>query len=210
VRVRVVIATAALAALSPVVVPTGIASAASRCSARGSITVAASVTARIYTVPKRDSNGRLRNLGPLPGQTFGCLYRNNKRVALGVRGDRVLGSFHLASHFVAFTASGRALAAQAVEVVDLARRRMTLRNSATDAGVSDLALAASGSLAWIRSAQDGTASVSKFESGAGVTLVDPGPAIGRHSLGLGGSTLQGYSATVYWTTPSGPRSAPLR
>jgi hypothetical protein len=182
------------------------------CATRGSITVAASRTVRVYTVPKRDTHGRRRNFGALPGRTFGCRYRDDKRIPLGADGDRVLGSFHIAGNFVAFNASAAryTTGTQIVEAFDLARGRMTFRNDVPGGGVPGLVIARSGSLAWIRTGPGEGAQVLKHEAGVGVTVLDPGPAVGAGSLALGGPSSDFQTDTVYWTTADGPRSAPLK
>jgi hypothetical protein len=93
----------------------------------------------------------------------------------------------------------------------LARAKLVFRERVRDTGVSALVISDVGSLAWIRNTRDGAATLAKFEPSIGRTVLDPGPEIGAHSLAIGGPTFSPLDvATVYWTTPAGPRSAPLR
>jgi hypothetical protein len=187
---------------------------AARCAARGSVTLAASKTARIFSLPKLDRNGHSRNGdGNIAGRTWGCRYATNRRVPLGTRGDRVLTGFKTVGNYVALLAySSRHYAT--VRSVDLRAGRPGVGARVPDAShVTDLALARSGSLAWIEAGDRGNR-VQKYEEGRGVATVDPGPYIFESSLAIGRSTFfrqdspPNGTATLYWSVPSGPDLAP--
>jgi hypothetical protein len=184
------------------------------CSARGSVTLAASKTARIFSLPKRDRHGRsLNGDGSIAGRTWGCVYAANQRLALGTRGDRVLAGFKTVANYVAFVAySSRGYAT--VRSSDLRTGRPGARARVPDAAhVTDLALARSGSLAWIEAGEPGNR-IQKYEEGRGVATVDPGPHIFESSLAIGRNTFFGperrpiATATLYWSVPAGPELAP--
>jgi hypothetical protein len=194
------------------------------CAARGSVTLAASKTARIFSLPKLDRNGHSRNGdGNIAGRTWGCLYATNRRVPLGTRGDRVLTGFKTVGNYVALLAySSRRYAT--VRSVHLRTGRPGVGARVPDTSqVTDLALARSGSLAWIEAGDTGNR-VQKYEEGRGVSTVDPGPYIFESSLAIGRSTFfrqdapPDGTATLYWSVgsasdpfaPPVAKSAPLQ
>ena len=205
-------------------VPSAAAARSAPCAARGSVTLAASKTARIFSLPKLTPNGHSRNGdGAIAGRTWGCLYATNRRVPLGTRGDRVLAGFKTVGNYVAFLAySSRHYAT--VRSVQLRAGRSGVGARVPDAShVTDLVLARSGSLAWIESGETANR-VQKYEEGPGVATVDPGPYIFESSLAIGRSTSHRRdgpplgTATLYWSVASAPdpfappvaKSAPLQ
>ena len=185
------------------------AAAASRpCEPRGSLTVAATGSVRVYLQPRRDRNGRVRSSTPTGGRTYGCLYRTGRSRLLAPASDGTLGAFDIAGGYVGFVSGGSAGHPQTVHLVPLARGR-SFTNRIPDTTVTRLEITRRGSMAWIRDSDSG-ASVSKKDAGSStVVVLDPGPTVAARSLAIGGPTATGAEATVYWTNAGQPRSAPL-
>ena len=184
------------------------------CSLSGSKTVMATAEARLFT--KVD-----RRRGTL--SEYACLYSRNRRFLLSV-GDMAPGGSGdttglpaLAGPYVAYVLGhfddserynpefkGFPNQVVAINLSTAAELRFpAAAGSSPAAKVSDLVLSASGSFAWIGSGSAGN-EVHRLDVGdAADTVVDSGPAVQPGSLALAGST-------VYWTTATGPASAPIK
>ena len=182
-----------------VAVPTG-AEAAKRdgCHPRGSKTISADRSGRVYTFPRR----RYSNV-------YGCLYRSGRQIEIDDAGNDI----HLASPYVVYTIEhmGGSLSTWDLDRFNLRTRKTT---PVTGFGASwygsdyysDLALTHRGTVVWVRSSSiddDVGQSVRMFAGGRTSTL-DPGPSVDRGSLAV---TPGGRRA--YWTHAGEPRFAPL-
>jgi hypothetical protein len=186
------------------------------CAAKGSTTLAATETARVYE---------------LKSKRYACRYRKNRRVFLGVRdcdNDTAAGNFTLRGNLVGWeaTSCGLVSGSQSIVVTDLnTGKRLRSAPAVTDATVTgnserntyvaSYVMNATGSLAWIGVVNtDGTTTVDSASdavqlrtlgpsSPAGGDLVDSGNDIGLDSLALAGS------GQFYWQKGATPKSAPL-
>ena len=195
---RIALAVLALAAFP------GEASAADRhpCEPRGSRTVEANAAARVFTW--RD-------------EVFACAYRRRTRVNLGLEARRGclrdcggVATLRLRRRFVAYQTFSSSMTASRAVVwrLDLAARRPRViwngRRFALYSGVTDLELAANGSLAWIATFSGSNRPAYEVWKAdrAGLRVLDGGREIAEDSLALSGRTL-------YWMNADVPRSATL-
>jgi hypothetical protein len=186
------------------------------CKARGSKTVVASSTARVYTKrgPRRPASADPSTVTSLcASRAGGRPFRLATRAVysagtLGFRDVLLAGSFASA----VTTSDDRGGYSEELELFDLKRRRRAARVTPTEgARFRDSVLTPSGNLAWIQTAQapgqDPNAEpvFNSFEvraRQAGKTvLLDSGPGVGPASLAWSG-------ATLYWT--NGARVATAR
>lgn len=198
------------------------AAAASSCAAPHSRTVAASTSARVYTVKVRDA---VPGPGTYPATRFyGCRYRTGRRTRIADQGepcvlDENVGTVRLAGVYTALSfrsvdgCAGESTYAYA-KVIDLRNGGVRFNDIVSprddaDYRVTDLELRSTGTMGYILERRSfpapGTAQVSHQvfrQDGTMQQLLDSGPAIDPTSLALSG-------ATLYWTNAGAPRSAGL-
>jgi hypothetical protein len=190
-----VLAAATAVALAPA------ADAAKRrgCAKRDSRTILATENVRVYVV------GQINN----DRSYYGCLRFTGRRTLLAegtsseAAGDRFAKFFQAYGQLVAFAAIQRVHALQSYEVatVDL-RTGRTIRFDRGDAGVLDLRMARSGSLALLTSpTSPRLPTVSKIESG-GRTVLDSGSDVDPHSLAVA-------KTRIYWMRGGVAQSAAI-
>ena len=188
-----------------------------RCTARGAETIVATKSARVFAVQIRGTN---------EARIYGCLYSRNRRWSVGVenecQGATQASGFILNGRYLAYVESFCDLdtASDHVVVKDLRTGAVKFRAPAAGGAfaaegepstrVTDLALARTGSVAWIGEwdADSNRAiggppdnrQVLKLEVGSppGGTVLAEGADIEPGSLGLSARTSAGVSR-LYWT-----------
>jgi hypothetical protein len=205
---RVVLATAAALATTLMAAGSAEARKAPACSSKGSKTIIASESARVFR--KKKATGV---------RVYGCFFRANKKFQLGsfdeCFDDDQVGNLRLAGRFVGYdtTSCGLVVGKSVVIVRNLATGSITHSASAAtlvspgevDTSVSGLVLRRSGSVAWIGSADDTdnaaprTYQVRRFTDSQ--ALLDSGTTIATDSLGASASL-------IYWTKGGQPFSSP--
>ena len=200
---------AAIAAAALTAASSAPASAATPCATRGSKTVVATKTARVFKVRVRP------RIGAAFSRYYGCLFSRNRRFRFAEDDfPEQSGWSHirLAGAYVAYAWHGSCAACDRaprhVVVQSLRSGRFVTRlaisseDTAEDRTVTDLELRPTGSVAWINRVGAGPAHEVQARDGAGARLLDSGPGIDPLSLALGGSTL-------YWTKAGVAASARL-
>jgi hypothetical protein len=205
---RIVLATAAALATTLLAAGPAEARKAPACSSKGSKTIIASESARVFR--KKKATGV---------RVYGCLFRANKKFQLGSFSecfdDDQVGDLRLAGRYVGYdtTSCGLVVGKSVVIVRNLATGSVThvavaarlVSPGEIDTSVSDLVLRRSGSVAWIGSADDTdnaaprTYQVRRF-TGSQV-LLDSGTAIAPGSLAAS-------AGGIYWTKGGQPFSSP--
>jgi hypothetical protein len=180
-----------------------------RCSMKGSRTVLATRTARIF----RTNTGEL-----VRDRIYGCLYSRGRRVRLGFRDcfdQRAAENLAVAGRYAGYSLEtcNRGSGTASVAVTDLATGRRIEEYEVAQThvfqSVSDLVVTRRGSVAWIEWSADQDArpvrriAVRKWE-GRGVVTLDEGLDVVR------GSLARGRSGNLYWLRAATPRTATLR
>jgi hypothetical protein len=176
----------------------------SKCTLRGSKTLAADARGRVFEKDHADG-----------AYIYGCLYRTGRRFAIGDNPhDDFLSidALALASPFVAYgeTTASTIGTYEIVERLDLRNGRIKdvtdSKREDPDPGIDQVVLTPRGAVAWIGYGNDYTdiLKVEKLDA-AGHALLDPGPGVENGSLAVTRS-----GRRLYWSNGGEPRSAVLR